>query len=501
MSENASEADARERLEEMFQAGLSTLGDGLAEAAVTIFEDIINLGFSNATLLSTYGNALRQSGRFEDAVRVCREAVMLEPKFLGFRINQGAAELAAGRWDEAVGIYLEARALWPDERDVYYNLGTAWLAGRDYESALEVLEKAVEIDPHFAPTWENLGAAKKLMGDAEGYLSAQEEAVRLDPSNAETSWNLGVALLQHEQWVRGWEHYESRLQVDGIPRRILKAPSWDGRFAPGETVLVHAEQGFGDTFQFVRFLQVVRERVGQVVFLCQAPACRGLGMSGLADEVVAHENEVDSYDWLVPLLSLPRILGEQFEPSLSPDSYLVVDPDIADHWAQVCSQLEGVTVGFGWKGNSSYREDYLRSMSADEFMSLLDVPGVHFVSLQKGADEELSSARPDSLTLLGDELDCARGSFVDTAGIVSNVDLVVTTDTALAHLAGGMGADVWLILPAVADWRWGNGGHTSLWYPTMRIFRQSVLGDWAGLIAEVRSALEELSSNQAREHG
>ena len=194
------------------------------------------------------------------------------------------------------------------------------------------------------------------------------------------------------------------------------------------------------------------------------------------------------------------MLGQVFEEARDCGPYLRV-PDGRDQtWAKTIDELEGFKVGFGWRGNASYREDYLRSMSVESFAPILSVPGVSFLSLQKGADAELASLTSMSLTLLGDGLD-SREAFCDTAALASALDLVITTDTALAHLAGAIGAPVWLLLPAVADWRWGIEGTTTAWYDTMRIFRQSTLGDWSDVVEAVCEALSELSSQQARELG
>ena len=497
MSDGPVEASERDRLEQLFQEGLRALDANLGSAAVDAFEAILATGFTNATLLGTYGNALRQCGRAEDAVVACRQAVGMEPQTLGWQLNLAAAELACGRWQSAVDLYEEARESWPEDADVHFNLGTAWLAGRHYERAVEALERALALNPGLAKVWENLGAARKLLGDLDGYLSAYEEAVRIAPDNAEACWNLGVALLHHGQWIRGWQHYESRMNVDGISTKDWDVPQWDGRVEPNQTVLVHAEQGFGDSFQFLRFLPFVQSRVGKLVLVPQKPLVALLSSMSLCDEVCASPGEVEAYDLHLPLLSLPRLLGQGFEEAIQVEPYLGAPEELVERWRVELSSLEGLKVGFGWKGNSSYREDYLRSMQVEDIAPLLSVAGVDFVSLQKGADHELAEVGDCSLRLLGDELDQARGAFVDTAAIVSSLDLVVTTDTALAHLAGGMGAVVWLLLPAVADWRWGPSGESSDWYPTMRIFRQSKLGCWRAPVESVCAALTELSSQRA----
>ena len=500
MSEDPLGPEERERLEKQFQSGLRALEEGRAADAVEVFESIVRGGFSNATLMGTYGNALRLAERPQEAVRACLRAVEDEPEVVGWRVNLGAAELACGRWEKAVGIYQSALKIWPESADLFFNLGTALLSGDRWMDAVEAFEASLRLDSDFVKAWENLGAARKLVGDMSGYLAAYRKAAETDPDDPEASWNFGVALLHHAQWLEGWERFESRLRVENMTRREWDVPRWDGRFEPGASLLVHAEQGFGDTFQFMRFLPQIKERVREVAFVVQRPLVPLLtGLDG-CDVVVGSVDEVERYDFHLPLLSTPRMLGQVFEEARDCGPYLRVAGGRDQTWAKTIDELEGFKVGFGWRGNASYREDYLRSMSVESFAPILSVPGVSFLSLQKGADAELASLTSMSLTLLGDGLD-SREAFCDTAALASALDLVITTDTALAHLAGAIGAPVWLLLPAVADWRWGIEGATTAWYDTMRIFRQSTLGDWSDVVEAVCEALSELSSQQARELG
>ncbi len=489
--------DEMQRLESRFQEGLQSLEQADYDAAVEVFESIMEQGFKNGVLLSTYGNALKGLGRFAQAVEASKEALALLPGNLKCTMNLGAAHLAAGDWEQAVSVYELALADHPAESEIHFNLGTAWLQGRELDKARAALQRAVSFERSSFQAWMNLGAVRKLLGDFHGCREAYSTAVELDPEDARAQWNLSLAELFDGDYVQGWERYEWRRQVEDIPVRDFPMREWDGRMAPEENLLIHSEQGLGDTLQFVRLAQFAKTRVKNVCLLVPRPLVPVLRQSGVGDFVAGDTSELPACHYHIPMLSLPRVTGGGFVDAISEVPYLKADPDLVDNWKQEVSNAEGFKIGISWQGNPGYKEDRLRSVPLFFFEALCDEPDTQLWALQKGAGLEQVGGfkQRERLVLPGAKLDEDNGAFMDSAALAESLDLVITSDTAMAHLAGGLGVRVWLALPYVPDWRWGREGEFTDWYPSMRMFRQESPGDWASVFEAMRKALRQLRSS------
>jgi hypothetical protein len=303
-------------------------------------------------------------------------------------------------------------------------------------------------------------------------------------------------LLLEGRWREGWSEYESRLRTpaNAVRLRGLSEPRWDGAPIPGGTLLIHAEQGFGDTLQFMRYVPLACQRAGaaRVIVECQRELLSLLSSGGgwgceLIPRGALDCADAPRFDVQLPMLSLPLAL-EHFDPMPMPAPYVAPPPRLLDAWRERLAAVPGFRVGIAWAGNPSHREDRLRTIRPEQLLPLLRVPGAVFYSLQLEQREGVSAL---PLTEAGlRDFTAHIGDFADTAAMMAELDLIITVDTASAHLAGAMGRPVWTLLPFVPDWRWGLKNEDTPWYPTMRLFRQPRLTDWDAVIAKVREQLQ-----------
>jgi hypothetical protein len=306
--------------------------------------------------------------------------------------------------------------------------------------------------------------------------------------------NRAVIWLLHGDYERGWPEYEWRWRGKPFVPRGFKQPEWDGSPLSGRTILVHAEQGFGDTLHFIRYVENLAQRGGQVLFECPKALHPLLAKVQGIDQLVVSGGPFPAFDVHVPLLSLPLRLG-MLDPKDWPwHPYLEADPALIEKWRAELGSRGGFQVGITWQGNPQHPKDRQRSIPLMRFAPLAKIPGVRLISLQKG----FGSEQLETLDFAGDieplaqRLDVAGGAFMDTAAVLKTIDLLVTPDTALAHLAGALGAPVWLALSAIPDWRWQLEGEETPWYPTMRLFRQQREGDWDEVFQRVAAELRKL---------
>jgi tetratricopeptide (TPR) repeat protein len=445
------------------------------------------------------GIAHRQAGESQEAIACFRRALAIRPDSPGALNNLGIALQELGDRPGAIDAYRRAIHVQPDFAEAHSNLGHCLaLMGQD-QAARDSLERALALRPELADAHNNLGHLLLGEGALEEAITAFSRAISLHSGHVAAHVNRAQALLLAGDYRRGWEDYEWRLaaQRPVIAHPQPAAPRWEGGpLAAGERLLLLAEQGLGDTLQFARYVPLLRHR-GIPTRLCAPRELHGLLQASAveSDPLCPEDAEIHREGPWLPLLSLPGLLGVSVNQPLASEPYLRTSPERMERWRRRLAGETRPLIGLGWQGNplAEAGTQRGRSLPLKTFAPLAEVTGGTFLSLQKGAGAEQLRDCGFRQRFAGcqDEVD-ASWDFLDAAALVACCDLVISSDTALAHLAGGMGRPTWLLVKHVPDWRWGLVGEGSSWYPSLRVFRQRQPGDWAGVMGRVADALAAL---------
>jgi len=441
------------------------------------------------------GNALAAQGKQEAARANYQQALQLKPDYALAQNNLGIALLALGRPEEAEVYCRQALRLRPDYAEAHHSLGVAFKSQGRPEEAVVCCQQALRLRPDYAEAHHSLGNALKAQGRLEEAVASYQQALHLRPDYAEAHKSLGMTLLLRGGFERGWPEYEWRLRCEGTGRPPGHQPLWDGSELKGKTILLFAEQGLGDTLQFVRYVSLVKQRGATVVVTCPEPLVRILATCVGIDRLVVSGTELPPCDVQAPLLSLPGLF--RTSPARIPAAvpYLSTEIALVEHWRRELAPIGGFKVGIAWQGSSTHKDDRFRSIPLAQLEPLAGLPSVQLLSLQKGRGSEQLFPLAERLAIpdLGNRLE----DFAETAAVLANLDLVITVDTSVAHLAGALGVPVWVALPFLPDWRWLLNREDSPWYPTLRLFRQAQPGDWPGVIHRLELELRSLVANRS----
>jgi tetratricopeptide (TPR) repeat protein/ADP-heptose:LPS heptosyltransferase len=405
-------------------------------------------------------------------------------------LTLGVALAGMGKLEEALLSYRESLRITPQSAAAHNNLGNALRTLGSLPESVASLEEAIRLLPRYAEAHNNLGITRLQMGDAAAARACYDKALELKPDYNEARLNRALCLLSQGELDHGWREYESRWHGNGMKKRDFAQPEWTGETLPEGKVLLYTEQGLGDTFQFVRYAQLVKERVGSVILECHPNLLNILKRCPGITQLATHGKPLPEFTAHCPLLSLPRIFETRLEAIPTPIPYLFPEPERVRRWQPVLQTIGGFKVGIGWQGNKEFRGDRQRSLALRFFAPFTAIPGVSLIALQKGeGSQQIQEIAGQFLVHTLPGLDEQGGAFVDTAAVMSQLDLVITSDTAVAHLAGALGVPVWVVLSAASDWRWLKVREDCPWYPTMRLLRQKELGDWPELFQRVAQAL------------
>ena len=453
-------------------------------------------GNRQAETLLRAGFAAHQAGQLDTAEARYRAALAQNPDLPDALNLLGVIRRAKGDAAEAVRLQEKALKLAPGAIDTRGNFANALVQDGQYARAAAEVRTMLAARPAQADAWATLGRALKFLGDREGSVAAFDRAIALAAARADYPFERALARLMLGDYPAGFADYESRwLQPHLKPHRAtLNAPEWDGADPRGKVILAVGEQGFGDSIMFARYLPLLAARGAQPVLVAQTEL-EAL-MAGLAGPVRIHPNgtalpPIDAY---CHLGTLPLRFGATID-TVPGAPYLAADPARTARWRERLGPRDGrLRVGLVWAGRSSFAEDRNRSPRLGALAPLLAVEGVAFYGLQMGDGRaDLAGfAAPAGFTDLG----AGIGDFADTAAIMASLDLVISSCTAPAHLAGALGRPLWVLLSDAADWRWLRGRADSPWYPTARLFRQTRLGDWSVLVAEAVAALRDLAATR-----
>jgi Flp pilus assembly protein TadD len=461
--------------------------------------EALRLRPDDADAMNGLGVAVWKQGRAEEAEAILRRAAERDPDHFGALTNMGLLLMDRRRDHEAAECFRAAIRARPDAFHARMNLGNLISNGGDFEGAEEWLLSALELSPDSPEALQNVAINRARQGRWPEAAAYYERALPLQPDNPELRRNFGYALLASGRFERGWVEHEWRLRCEPLRGVRINRPAWGGEPFPGRTILLHFEQGFGDTSQFIRYAPMVKERGGRVVVLCQPPLVRLLSRCPGVDLAWDGHGFGPECHLQAPLMSLPAIFGTTMETIPAAVPYLFPDPRQVEHWRSIVGPIrrdDPFLVGIAWQGKPENDADHWRSYPLERMAPLAGVPGVRLISLQVGPGADQVSAPGVRFPII--ELPGRRGrDFGETAAIAAQLDLVVAPCTAVAHLAGGLGVPVWVALSRPGDWRWFADRDDSPWYPTLRLFRQGRLGDWEGVFGRMAEALREIVARRA----
>jgi Flp pilus assembly protein TadD len=474
-------------IDQLFQQAQQHHQAGRLAEAEALYRQILVQQPQDADALHWLGVLAMQTGRVDWALELIPRAIMLQPRRAVFFLHLGLALQAGGRTGEAEGAFRQAIELKPDFADAQFNLATLFLNSARPREAEEIYRLILSAHPDHVQSLHNLGDALFAQQRLDEAIDSYRKALAIRDDAPMTHWNLAIALLMKGDFVPGFREYEWRWKIHEaeLKRPNFRQPIWNGEDLDGKRILLHTEQGLGDSIQFVRYLPLVLRRGGKIILLAPPPLCplfEGIGGA----QIVPVGQSLPPIDLHCSLLSLPRIFETTLETVPANVPYLQVDPRRRDRWAARVPADGRLKVGLVWAGSASQVGDERRSIPFSRFAPLGEIPGVWFCSLQKGRPP----ADPPPGMKLADWTDELH-DFAETAALVANLDLVITVDTSVAHLAGALGRPVWILLQHFPGWQWMLHREDSPWYPTMRLFRQENAGDWDQPIRRVASALRD----------
>jgi Flp pilus assembly protein TadD len=468
---------------------------GQWEEATACFRHAVNLNPQYMEGYNNLGLALATQGRLDEAVTCYRQSLSLRPDNALVYNNLGNVLRDLERWDEALACYQQALNLKPDYAEAHNNEGIAYARQGKFDEAAVRFRQALWFRPDYAKAHSNLGNALRNLGQLDDALACYRQAVHLDPHYADAYRNRALVRLLQGDFEQGWQDYEWRWQCPDLPRPSFPRPRWDGGPLNGRTILLHAEQGLGDTLQFVRYAPLVKRLGGRVVVQCQPSLLSLLASCPGIDHLSAQGSALPDFDVHTPLLSLPGTFGTTLATIPAQVPYLRADTRLVERWRRELVSLSSAgreakgagifRIGIAWQGSPRHPGDRQRSIPLRNFAALLHVPGIQWFSLQVGPGCEQLAGTGDRFPVidLGRRFD--PDSFQDAAAVVTALDLVISVDSAMAHLAGALGIPVWVLLPYAPDWRWLLERQDSPWYPTMRLFRQKEEGQWGPVFERV----------------
>ena len=433
------------------------------------------------------GNALIPRGALNEALPIFDQALSLHPNLVSARNGKGVALKKLGRLTEAAREFEAALLMEPGAAYLHNNLGNVLQEQSKSSEALGCYRRATDLDPDYAEAHFSLGKLLKDEGRPIEAIASFERALAANPEYADAHFSLAMAYLVVGDFARGWREYEWRWRCTHFPGRRIDGQAWDGSDPNGRRLLLHAEQGFGDTLQAARYARLVKERGAHVIFYCQRELARVIETVPGVDDVAVEGAGVPAFDMYAAAMSLPAIFGTTLETIPREVPYLQAPVDYDGRFDALLRAAAGKRkIGIVWAGRPNHPNAPRRDCPSTSLAPLSRLPDVALFSLQTGGAS-------DGLYALENVVDLAPllEDFGHTAALIDRLDLVITVDTAVAHLAGAMGRPVWLLLPFVAEWRWLLEREDSPWYPSMRLFRQDRPGDWAGVMRRVVKALTE----------
>ncbi len=457
------------------------------EAAISSFQQAILLDSNQTAAHINLGNTFLKQGKFNDAANSFNHALKLEPNSPQALNGIASTSMKNSKLEEAYDFFSRALKALPDQPEILSNMGILLRNQGKYVESEKILRKAIAIQPKIAEFHINLGNTLKSQSDIEGAMKCYQQSLILAPNNADAHWNKAQVLLSLGFIEEGFREYEWRTKCTDYQLHIWRpnGPSWDGSNLNGKKILIYCEQGFGDSIQFIRYAKLLAAMGATVIVKCQPKLKELFKTIPEISQIISHIDKSITYHFHVSALSLPYLIGTNLETIPAEVPYIFLPKRKA---IDLISNGKK-NIGIVWAGSSTHKNDQLRSTTLENFKPLLNTKGFNFYNLQYGerSKDIKTFGLENTLINLEKKLD----GFMSTAILIEKLDLVISIDTSIAHLAGSLGKPVWTLLSFVPDWRWMLERVDSPWYPSMRLFRQSAPGDWKGVIENVQKELRQ----------
>jgi Tfp pilus assembly protein PilF len=438
----------------------------------------------------------QERGSTESAIEHYKQAIHLNPDLAEARNNLGVILQSLRRIDEAEACFREALELEPDYAQAHNNLGNALQDQGRFEEATTAYRRALHYRPGYVAALKHLGNALRALGRLQEAIACYDEGLRHAPEHVLLHMSRALVWLQMGNFEQGWPECEWRLSDPNLFIHRLHGPVWDGKELDGHTIVIVAEQGLGDTIQYIRYASIVARRGGRVVVTCARVLSKILATCPGVDQIVVEGDTLPDYSCNAPVMNLPAILGTTLQTIPAEIPYLAADPAYVARWRDELQGIKEFKIGVVWQGNPLHTKDRDRSFRLAHLQPVADLRGVRLYSLQKNFGLEQIEAVSDLFPVI--DLGQHLHDFVDTAALMQNLDLVISADSSPAHLAGALGVRVWMPVPYISDWRWMTDREDTPWYPTMRLFRQRRFGDWEELFSRLAVELAEAQFFRSR---
>jgi Flp pilus assembly protein TadD len=431
-----------------------------------------------------------QANHLGEAESVCRQILAAMPQNSDALSLLGLVLARLGRHDEALMVSKRALEIFPDGGAYYCRLGGILTELDRLEEAAEVYRRGIAVQRDYVDLHNDLGNALKQLGDLDGAMQSYRNAVALAPQSPIPHHNLGLIHLLKGQFREGFAEYAWRWRVPTLKifNQQFPQPVWDGGDLNGRTILLRAEQGFGDAIHFCRYVPLVKQRGAKVIFACKPPLVRLMRSLPGYDMLATQGDPLVPFDVHATLMDLPGLMGTTLETVPAQVPYLSADPALIQTWRQRLANVPGKRVGIAWAGAREHQNDKNRSLDLAALAALAQIAGVSLVSLQVGSAAGDLRGASSKMSIINDAAQLT--DFAETAALIQNLDLVISVDTSVAHLAGALGKPVWVLLPFIPDWRWMLDREDSPWYPTMRLIRQAQRRDWNAVIDRIVTELK-----------
>lgn len=467
---------------------------GRRVAAIACYQRALELQPDDVDTLKSLGSLLRNRRNFRRALSRFRRVVELQPMNPSAFIDLGSVLCACGDRDEALACWQRSLALGPSDPEIYCDIGFGFCTAGEFGAAADNFRVALQLNPDCASALFGLGLVSSSSLNIAQAVQHYEAALAIDPNHCDAHFGLGLEQLLCGNLAEGWRNYEWRFRCLPLSecdrtQKFLQYPLWRGEPLQGASILIHTEQGLGDTLQFARYVPLVAARGGRVVLEVPRALKRLFSKVEGVDQIICQNELPGEIPWQCPLMSLPIAFNTELETIPTQLPQLNVDPWAVEAWSDELPR-DRLKIGLVWTGNPHHDSNRHRSVPLAALERLTEVEGISLFSLQKGAGrEELRQAK--SATAIRD-IEAHCNDMADTAAAIMALDLVITIDTSIAHLAGSLKKPVWILLACPADWRWLLQRQDSPWYPTARLFRQPAPGAWNPVIAEIIGELSKV---------